>query len=155
MGFFINFMFAGFAISIFIYLIYNLTRKITLVYVFAVLPILFFNGYSSYYLMIQDPEHTEYNYPVITILDNEAIIYEVRNDNVIKIGRIKDSSLVAECKTIGCNYIKVSETKINQPEWLKNNYSKFSLIDIVESYNNSNIITVFNIINITDNFETK
>ena len=38
---------------------------------------------------------------------------------------------------------------------LKNNYSKFSLIDIVESYNNSNIITVFNIINITDNFETK
>ena len=155
MGFFINFMFAGFAIAIFMYLIYGITKKAYLVFAFVLLPIIMFNGYSSYYLMVQEPEYTEYNYPVISILDNEAIIYEVRNNNNIRIERIKDSSLVTECKNIGCNYIKVSETKINTPEWVKNNYSKFSLIDIVKSYNNSTIITVSKITDITNTYETK
>ena len=159
MGFFINVIFAGFAIAIFIYLVYKMTKKVNLAYLFVVLPIIAFNAYSYYYLTVKEPEHIQYFYKVLEVVNTNTIFYEVKHNDKITIKKIKDSKLATECENIGCNYISINEKIVRVPEWFMNNYSKFSLIDILNGYNNSNKnsydITVSKLTDITDNFETK
>lgn len=152
MGFFINIMFTGCALAIFMYLIYKLTKKTYLAYLFILIPLITFNSYSYYYLVMKSPEQLTTYYPLVGFVDNNALIYEVKDNNITKIERLENESLVMECKAINCNYIIVDEKTINIPEWVKNNYSKFSLIDIIYNYNNSNIITVSKVIDITNNY---
>lgn len=152
MGFFINIMFAGFVLAIFMYLIYKLTKKTYLAYLFILIPLIVFNSYSYYYLVMKSPEQMVSYYPLVGFVDNNILIYEVKDNNITKIERLENESLVMECKAINCNYITVDEKTVNTPEWVKNNYSKFSLIDIIYNYNNSNIITVSKVIDITNNY---
>lgn len=149
-GFFVNIMLAGASLVVFMYLIYKMTRKIYLVYAFIVIPTLVFNGYSYYYLMVKEPEQITYYHKVLGI-ENDMISYEVTDgddhNRVTTVERIKDETLAEECRANNCNYISVNEITSNNPEWL-NHYVKFSLIDIIHSYNNSRTVTVSRI---TDN----
>ncbi len=149
-GFFINIMLAGCSLVVFVYLIYKMTNKNYLAYSFIVIPTMLFNGYAYYYLMVKEPQRITYYHKVLGV-ENDMITYEVSNDDITnntRIERIKDETLANECKANNCNYISINEIISTDPEWLNDNYVKFSLIDIIHSYNNTRII---NVSRITDN----